>query len=121
MVSLKDVDTFYINHSNKKINVVSADIDEVEIYLLLNDSGPGILMDKEKRKIMIRVKNDITRLVKINQMFQLKIRIPSKFKGEIIIDGISGSVVGKARKRTTCELLEVKFTLLPQVGICTFP
>ncbi|PFI23101.1 DUF4097 family beta strand repeat-containing protein [Bacillus cereus] len=95
MASLKDVDTIHIDHGSTKINVVSADIDEVEAYLLLNDNGPGIVMDKEKRKIMIRVKNDITRLVKINLMPQLEVRIPSEFKGEVIVDGTSGSVVGK--------------------------
>ncbi|MBY0598054.1 DUF4097 family beta strand repeat-containing protein [Bacillus bingmayongensis] len=95
MASLKNVDTIHIDHGSTKINVVSADIDEVEAYLLLNANGPGILMDKEKRKIIIRVKNDITRLVKINRMPQLEVRIPTKFKGEIIVDGTSGSVVGK--------------------------
>ncbi|WP_255295621.1 hypothetical protein [Bacillus cereus] len=51
MASLKDVDTIHIDHGSTKINIVSADIDEVEAYLLLNNNGPGILMDKEKRKL----------------------------------------------------------------------
>ncbi|MES5896711.1 hypothetical protein [Bacillus cereus group sp. RP43] len=73
MASLKDVDSIHIDHGSTKINVISADIDEVEAYLLLNDNGPGILMDREKRRIIIRVKNDITRLVKINRMPQLEV------------------------------------------------
>lgn len=95
MASLKDIDTIHIDHGSTKINIVSADIDELEVYLLLYDNGPRILMDKGKRKIMIRVKNDITRLFKIDRMPQLEVRIPTEFTGEIIVDGSSGSVVGK--------------------------
>src|SRR5687767_1610261 len=94
MASLKDIDSIYIDNGSIDIDVVSADIDELEAYLHLYDNGPGIVMAKGKQKLTIRLKNDITRLFKIDQMPHLEVRIPTEFKGEIIVNGSSGSVVG---------------------------
>ncbi|MBK3493804.1 DUF4097 family beta strand repeat protein [Viridibacillus sp. YIM B01967] len=93
--SLKDIDTIHIDYGSTKVNLVSADIDELEASLLLYDKGPGVVMDKGKQKITISLKNDTTRLFKIGCMPQLEVRIPTEFKGEIIADGSSGSVVGR--------------------------
>jgi len=95
MASLKDIDSIHIDNGSINVDVVSADIDELEASLLLQDNGPGIVMDKGKQKLTIRVKNDISRLFKVDRMPQLEVRIPSEFKGEIIVDGSSGNVVGK--------------------------
>ncbi len=95
IASLQDIDTIQIEHGSIKLNIVSADIDDVEAHLLLNDNGPGIVLDKENRITRIRVKKDITRLAKINRMPQLEVQIPTEFKGKIIVNGSSGSVVGK--------------------------
>ncbi|MGE7625368.1 DUF4097 family beta strand repeat-containing protein [Viridibacillus sp. NPDC096237] len=95
MAPLKDIDSIHIENGSINLDIVSADIDEFEAYLLLYDNGPGIIMDKGKQKLTIRVKNDVTRLFKIGRMPQLEVRIPTEFKGEIIVDGSSGNVVGK--------------------------
>ncbi|MEK4091988.1 MULTISPECIES: DUF4097 family beta strand repeat-containing protein [unclassified Viridibacillus] len=95
MASLKDIDSIYIENGSIDIDVVSADIDELESYLHLYDNGPGIEMEEGEQKITIRLKNDITRLFKINRMPHLEVRIPTEFKGEIIVNGSSGSIVGK--------------------------
>jgi len=95
MASLKDIDSIYIDNGSIDIDVVSADIDELEASLLLYDNGSGIVMAKGKQKLTIRLKNDITRLFKIDRMPHLEVRIPTEFKGEIIVNGSSGSVVGK--------------------------
>lgn len=95
MASLKDIDSIYIDNGSINVDVVSAEIDELEASVLLQDNGPGIVMDKGRKKLTIRVENDISRLFKLDRMPQLEVRIPSEFKGEIIVDGSSGNVVGK--------------------------
>ncbi|WP_255266590.1 hypothetical protein [Bacillus cereus] len=95
IASLQDIDTIHIEHGSIKLNIVSADIDDAEAHLFLNDNGPGIVLDKKNRIIRIRVKKDITHLAKINRMPQLEVQIPNEFKGKIIVDGSLGSVVGK--------------------------
>lgn len=95
MTSLKDIDSIYIDNGSINVDVVSAEIDELEASVLLQDNGPGIVMDKGRKKLTIRVENDISRLFKLDRMPQLEVRIPSEFKGEIIVDGSSGNVVGK--------------------------
>ncbi|MGG4264565.1 DUF4097 family beta strand repeat-containing protein [Peribacillus simplex] len=96
--SLSNIDTIHIENASTKVNVVSADIEDLEVSLLLYDDGPGIIMDKGKRKITIGLKNDITRLAKLGKKPELEVRIPSEFEGEIIVDGSSGNVVGKELK-----------------------
>ncbi|MGE7926006.1 DUF4097 family beta strand repeat-containing protein [Viridibacillus arvi] len=95
MASLNDIDSIYIENGSIDIDVVSADIDELESYLHLYDNGPGVVMEEGGQKLTIRLKNDITRLFKINRMPHLEVRIPTEFKGEIIVNGSSGSIVGK--------------------------
>ncbi|MCM3342559.1 DUF4097 family beta strand repeat-containing protein [Paenibacillus sp. MER TA 81-3] len=94
-VSLKDIDILQVDHGSVKLNVESADIDSLEASLLLYDNGPGIVMDKSKRKIKIRLKNDVSRLLKIGQMPQLQVRIPSDYMGQVVVDGSSGSVTAR--------------------------
>lgn len=95
ITSIQDIDSIYLENGSINIDVVSAEIEEVEAYLLLYDNGPGIVMEKGKQKLTIRLKNDITRLFKIGRMPHLEVRIPTEFKGEIIVNGSSGNVVGK--------------------------
>ncbi|MEY9974888.1 lia operon protein LiaG [Lysinibacillus sp. RC46] len=95
MASLKDIDSIYIENGSVNLDVVSADIEELEANLFLYDNGPGIVMEKGKRKLTIRLKNDISRLFKIGRMPHLEVRVPTEFKGEIIVNGSSGNVVGK--------------------------
>ena len=94
MASLEDIDSIYLENGSINIDVVSAEIEELEAHLLLYDNGPGTIMDRGKQKLTIRLKNDITRLFKIDRMPHLEVRIPTEFKGEIIVNGSSGNVVG---------------------------
>lgn len=93
-VSLEDIDVLQIDHGSVKLNVESADVDSLEATLLFHDNGPGIVMDKSKQKIKIRLKNDVTRILNIGKMPQLQIRIPLDYKGEVRIEGSSGNVNG---------------------------
>lgn len=95
MASLKDIASIYIENGSINIDVVSVDRDELEAYLLLDDNGSGIVMEKGKQKLTIRLKNDISRLFKIDRMPHLEVRVPTEFKGEIIVNSSSGNVVGK--------------------------
>lgn len=92
--SLNDINTIYINHGSTSVNVVSADIDELEAYVLIYGNKSGVVMDKEARKISIGQKKNFTRLIKIGKKPRMEVRIPSDFKGEIIVDGTSGNVIG---------------------------
>ena len=56
MASLKDIASIYIENGSINIDVVSVDRDELEAYLLLYDNGPGIVMEKGKQKLTIRLK-----------------------------------------------------------------
>ncbi|MEH6945059.1 DUF4097 family beta strand repeat-containing protein [Bacillus sp. JJ722] len=92
--SLNDINTIYINHGSTSVNVESADIDELEAYVLLYGNKSGVVMDKEARKVSIEQKKDFTRLIKVGKKPRIEVRVPSDFKGEIIVEGTSGNVVG---------------------------
>jgi len=90
-VSLKGIDSIYIDHGSTTVEVESADIESVEASWLNND-GPGIVIDEEKETIHIRLKSDIRQIVNIGKMPQLSIRIPTSYEGKVTIDGSSGNV-----------------------------
>ncbi|MFD3450097.1 hypothetical protein ACFDTO_36585 [Microbacteriaceae bacterium 4G12] len=52
------------------------------------------------------LKNDVSRLFTIDRMPQLEVRIPSKFTGKIIVDGFSGSAVGKELQTHNLQVKE---------------
>lgn len=91
-VSLQDIETLYIDHGSNKLILESADIEALEVSLLLFDNGPGLVIDKGRNNIKISIKSDLARLFKIGRMPQLKVRVPFDFRGKMIIDGSSGSV-----------------------------
>lgn len=95
IASLKDIDTILIDYGSTNVNIVSADIDHLEVSMLLHDNGPSIAIDKEKHKVTIQQKKDLIRLFKIGKKPQLEVRIPIEFTGEIILDGSSGDVLGE--------------------------
>ncbi|MEX3623121.1 hypothetical protein [Viridibacillus arvi] len=51
MATFKDIDSIYIENGSSDIDIVSADIDEMESYFHLYDNGPGIVMAKGGTKI----------------------------------------------------------------------
>lgn len=95
IASLKNIDTLLIDYGSTNVNVVSADIDHLEVSMLLHDNGPSMLIDKEKDKVTIQQKKELIRLFKIGKKPQLEVRIPIEFTGEIILDGSSGDVLGE--------------------------
>lgn len=105
MASLKDIDSIYIENGSTNIDVVSAEIEELEAYLLLYDNGPGIVMEKGQQKLTIRLKNDISRLFKIDRMPHLEVRVPTEFKGEIIVRALLVMSLVRICKRTISKLM----------------
>lgn len=95
IASLKGIDTILIDYRSTNVNIVSADIDQLEVSMLLHDNGPSIAIDKEKHKVTIQQKKELIRLFKIGKKPQLEVRIPIEFTGEIILDGSSGDVFGE--------------------------
>ncbi|WP_313801319.1 DUF4097 family beta strand repeat-containing protein [Cytobacillus sp.] len=95
VASLKNIDTILIDYGSTNVNVVSADINHLEVSMLLQDKGPSMLIDKEKDKVTIQQKKKLIRLFKIGKKPQLEVRIPIEFTGEIILYGSSGDVLGE--------------------------
>ncbi|WP_057768388.1 DUF4097 family beta strand repeat-containing protein [Cytobacillus praedii] len=93
--SLKDIDTILIDFGSTNVNIVSAEIEQLELSMLLHDDGPSIAIDKEKHKVIIQQKKELIRLFKIGKKPQLEVRIPIEFTGKIILDGSSGDVFGE--------------------------
>ncbi len=90
--SLVGIDVFHIDHGSTSIEVESADIESLEASLLMNNNGPGIIIDEEEHKIKIGLKSDIRQIFNIGKMPHLSIRIPTNYKGKVTIDGSSGNV-----------------------------
>jgi len=90
-VSLKGINNIYIDHGSTTVEVESADIESVEASWL-NNNGPGIVIDKEKEHINIRLKSDFRNIVNIGKMPQLSLRIPANYEGKVTMDGSSGNV-----------------------------
>ncbi|MGI2297216.1 DUF4097 family beta strand repeat-containing protein [Paenibacillus sp. GXUN7292] len=91
-VALKEVENIHIDHGSTTLKVESADIESVEVGLLYNNNGSGIVINEGKQYIKIRLKGDIRRLLNIGKMPELLIRIPASYTGNITIDGSSGNV-----------------------------
>jgi len=91
-ISLEGVDILYIDHGSTALEVESADIESLEAILLMNNNGPGIVIDEGKQKIKIQLKSDIKRMLNIGKMPQLSIRIPNNYEGNVTINGSSGNV-----------------------------
>lgn len=92
MMSLYGIDTIHIDHGSTTVHVSTADVAELEASLLMHDNGPGVLFDKERRNLKIRLKSDVRRVLNIGQMPELFIRVPIGYEGKIIVDGSSGHV-----------------------------
>jgi DUF4097 and DUF4098 domain-containing protein YvlB len=104
-VSLEGIDNLYIDHGSTTIKVESADIESLEASVLVNNNGPGIVIDEGKQKINIRLKSDIRRILNIGKMPQLSIRIPTHYEGKVTINGSSGNV---KIKNLNTEKLDIK-------------
>jgi len=92
IISLAEVDLLHIDHGSTTLEIESADIESLEATLLMNNNGPGIVIDEGKQKIKIRLKSDIKRMLNAGKMPQLSIRIPTNYEGKVMIEGSSGNV-----------------------------
>lgn len=92
--SLDDIETLHIDHGSTKLFIESADIESLEATLRLYDNGPGMVTDRSKQQLDIRLKSDVTRILNLGRQPQLHVRIPLNYKGQVILEGSSGTVTG---------------------------
>lgn len=91
MVSLEGIEDVRIDHRSTTVHVESADIEALEAALMYS-YGPGIVIDKGKQKVDIRLKSDNMRILKLGKQPRLVVRVPTDYKGSVTIDGTSGNV-----------------------------
>ncbi|WGU95676.1 DUF4097 family beta strand repeat-containing protein [Paenibacillus dendritiformis] len=89
---LEGIEVIQIDHGSTTLHLESADIDSLEASLLRYDNGPGITLNKGKRRLSIGLQSSFFRIFNPGMMPQLKVRIPNGFAGQIILQGTSGSV-----------------------------
>lgn len=92
---IEDVEEIVINFASTDVNFLPSEKSELETYLTAYDNGPGVILDKSSERLSIDLGNDIRRLFPSRKKPTLEVKIPHQFKGEIILDGSSGSVSGK--------------------------
>ncbi|WP_258276500.1 DUF4097 domain-containing protein [Paenibacillus sp. SC116] len=105
MVSLKDIQTIYINHGSTALHVSSYDGEDLKTSFIAYDDGPGIKLDKSKSELNISLKSDISRMLNLKDKPELFVQIPSQYEGRVIIKGSSGQV---NIQDTNAETLEVR-------------
>ncbi|WP_422656919.1 DUF4097 family beta strand repeat-containing protein [Paenibacillus sp. EC2-1] len=93
-LSLKDIETIHIDHGSTKLFIESADIESLEATLRLYDDGPGMVMDRSKQQLDIKLKSDVIRILNLGQQPELHVRIPIDFTGQVILEGTSGTITG---------------------------
>jgi len=93
--SIEDVEEIVINFASTDVTFLPSEKSELETHLTAYDNGPGVTFDKSSKRLSIDLGNDIRRLINFKKKPTLEVRIPHKFKGEIIMDGSSGSVFGQ--------------------------
>ncbi|WP_342577458.1 DUF4097 family beta strand repeat-containing protein [Psychrobacillus sp. FSL K6-2843] len=92
---LDNIRSIEIDYGSTDITLESVETDSLEVMLMLKDNGPGIRLEEKEEKLLISVRSDITRLLKINKMPKLHVKIPSEYKGDIIFKGSSGKLRGE--------------------------
>ncbi|WP_153732115.1 DUF4097 family beta strand repeat-containing protein [Sporosarcina obsidiansis] len=93
--SIKDIETIHIDYGSTNVMLYSTNETELVTSLRLFDNGPGLVMDKGKKEVKLRLKSDVKRLVKIGRMPQLAISIPTAFTGDLVLKGSSGNIIGE--------------------------
>ncbi|MBU5443507.1 DUF4097 family beta strand repeat-containing protein [Paenibacillus sp. MSJ-34] len=91
MVSLEGIENVRIDHRSTTVHVESADIEELEAAMMYS-FGSGIVIDKRKQRVDIRLKSDNMRIFKLGKQPRLVVRVPTDYKGSVTINGNSGNV-----------------------------
>lgn len=93
-VTLEDVEVLEIDHGSTTLFVETADVEALEVSLLRSGSSAGAVVDQKDNRVKISLDNDITRMLNIGRMPQLRVKIPADYAGKVEIDGSSGKVTG---------------------------
>ncbi|MBT2765456.1 DUF4097 family beta strand repeat-containing protein [Paenibacillus sp. ISL-20] len=93
-VTLEEVEVLEIDHGSTTLFMETADVEALEVSLLRGANSPGAVVDQDDHRVKIRLDNDITRMLNIGRMPQLRVRIPADYAGKVIVDGSSGNVTG---------------------------
>lgn len=103
-VTLEEVEVLEIDHGSTTLYVETADVEALEVSLLRNNSSAGAVVNQENNRVKIYLDNDITRMLNIGRMPQLKVRIPQDYGGKIMIEGSSGNVTGTGLQSQSLQL-----------------
>lgn len=93
-VTLEEVEVLEIDHGSTTLFVEAADVEALEVSLLRSGSSAGAVVDQKDNRVKISLDNDITRMLNIGRMPQLRVKIPADYAGKVEIDGSSGKVTG---------------------------
>lgn len=93
--NLENIKVIEIDYGSTAITLESIETDSLEVILRLKGDGPGIQLEEKEERLMVSVGSDIIRLLKLNKMPKLHVKIPSKYEGDIIMKGSSGKVSGE--------------------------
>ncbi|VTR53990.1 Uncharacterised protein [Actinobacillus pleuropneumoniae] len=83
-----------IDHGSTTLFVETAYVEALEVSLLRSGSSAGAVVDQTDNRVKISLDHDITRMLNIGRMPQLRVKIPADYAGKVEIDGSSGKVTG---------------------------
>jgi len=102
--SIEDIEEIMINFASTDIVFSPSETNEIEAYLTVYDDGPGAILEKSSKQLLIELDTDITRLLNSSKKPSLEVKVPHQFKGKIILDGSSGNVTGKELIQNDIEI-----------------
>lgn len=102
--SVENIEEIMINFASTDVVFSPSETNEIEANLMVNDDGPGAIVEKSSKQISIKLDTDITRLFNLSKKPTLEVKVPKQFKGKLILDGSSGNVIGKELIQNNIEL-----------------
>ncbi|MFO1441805.1 DUF4097 family beta strand repeat protein [Bacillus sp. Bva_UNVM-123] len=102
--SIEDIEEIKINFASTDVAFSPSETNEIEAYLTVYDDGPGAILEKSSKQLLIKLDTDITRLLNSRKNPSLEVKVPHQFKGKIILDGSSGNVTGKELIQNDIEI-----------------
>lgn len=104
IVSLQQIEVVEIEHGSTSLHVETADVEALEVLLLSHNKPAKAVVDQADNQVKIHLDNDITRMLNIGRMPQLKVRIPQDYAGKVQIEGSSGNVTGTGLQSQILQL-----------------
>ena len=80
-VTLEDVEVLEIDHGSTTLFVETAYVEALEVSLLRSGSSAGAVVDQTDNRVKISLDHDITRMLNIGRMPQLRVKIPADYAG----------------------------------------